>query len=95
MPTYVYKCETKNCSIYNEIFEVVRSFSDSSEVECTKCNSIASRQITSPTVIYKGSGFYTTDYGSGSKSTNNSQNKKETKSPKKDNNKSKKSNKYQ
>ncbi|MBA32161.1 MAG: FmdB family transcriptional regulator [Chloroflexi bacterium] len=93
MPTYVYKCETKNCSIYNEIFEVVRSFSDSSEVQCSKCDSIASRQITSPTVIYKGSGFYTTDYGSGSKSTNNSQKKKETKSEKKGNNKPKKSNK--
>ncbi|MBL01778.1 MAG: FmdB family transcriptional regulator [Chloroflexi bacterium] len=97
MPTYIYKCEIKKCP--NEIFEVIRSFTDSSVVKCPECDVIASRQITSPTVIYKGSGFYTTDYGSGSKSTNTSSNTNTTsnnnnnKSKKSDNKKSKKTNK--
>ncbi|MBC63255.1 MAG: FmdB family transcriptional regulator [Chloroflexi bacterium] len=91
MPTYIYKCEIKKCP--NEIFEVIRSFTDSSVVKCPECDVIASRQITSPTVIYKGSGFYTTDYGSGSKSTNTTSNNNNNKSKKSDNKKSKKTNK--
>ena len=91
MPTYIYKCEIKKCP--NEIFEVIRSFTDSSVVNCPECDVIASRQITSPTVIYKGSGFYTTDYGSGSKSTNTTSNNNNNKSKKSDNKKSKKTNK--
>jgi len=91
MPTYIYKCEIKKCP--SEIFEVIRSFTDSAEVKCPECNAIASRQITSPTVIYKGSGFYTTDYGSGSKNTASPSNKSDNKSKKTDVNKSKKTNK--
>ena len=91
MPTYIYKCEIKKCP--NEIFEVIRSFTDSSVVKCPECDVIASRQITSPTVIYKGSGFYTTDYGSGSKSTNTTSNNNNNKSKKSDNKKSKKTDK--
>ena len=53
MPTYIYKCQIKKCS--TKIFEVIRSFTDSREVMCPECDVIAARQITSPTVIYKGS----------------------------------------
>ena len=92
MPTYIYKCQIKKCS--TKIFEVIRSFTDSREVMCPECDVIAARQITSPTVIYKGSGFYTTDYGSGSKNTNSSPYKSNNKSKKpNNNNKSNKTNK--
>ena len=63
MPTYVYKC-THN----GHIFDLIQKFTDDPGAECPTCGSESRRQITSPTVIYKGSGFYTTDYGSGSKS---------------------------
>ena len=61
MPTYVYKCADTG-----QIFELVQKFSADNGAECTTCGSQSKRQISAPTVIYKGSGFYTTDYGSGS-----------------------------
>jgi len=61
MPTYVYKCADNS-----HIFELVQKFSSDPGAECPTCGSQSKRQITAPTVIYKGSGFYTTDYGSGS-----------------------------
>lgn len=61
MPTYVYKCADNS-----HIFELVQKFSADPGAECPTCGSQSKRQITAPTVIYKGSGFYTTDYGSGS-----------------------------
>ncbi|MBT4124854.1 MAG: FmdB family transcriptional regulator [Chloroflexi bacterium] len=61
MPTYVYKCADNA-----HIFEIIQKFSDEPGADCPTCGSASKRQITAPTVIYKGSGFYTTDYGSGS-----------------------------
>ena len=61
MPTYVYKCADNG-----HIFELVQKFSADPGAECPTCGSQSKRQITAPTVIYKGAGFYTTDYGSGS-----------------------------
>ena len=60
MPTYVYKCADNG-----HIFELVQKFSADPGAECPTCSSQSRRQITAPTVIYKGSGFYTTDYGHG------------------------------
>ncbi|MBT5894141.1 MAG: FmdB family transcriptional regulator [Chloroflexi bacterium] len=61
MPTYIYKCvENKH------VFELIQKFSDEPGADCPTCGSESKRQISAPTVIYKGSGFYTTDYGSGS-----------------------------
>ena len=68
MPTYVYKCNHDG-----HVFDLIQKFNDEPGANCPKCGSEARRQITSPTVIYKGSGFYTTDYGSGSNSNNKSQ----------------------
>ena len=65
MPTYVYKC-TDN----GHVFELVQKFSADAGAKCPTCGSESKRQITAPTVIYKGSGFYTTDYGSGSSQAN-------------------------
>ena len=75
MPTYVYKCADNG-----HVFDLIQGFGDEPGANCPTCGSASTRQITVPTVIYKGSGFYTTDYGSGSSSKNGrpSDNKPET-----------------
>lgn len=57
MPTYAYQCE----SCGNE-FDLRQSFSASTEQPCPTCSGLSRRRISVPAVIYKGSGFYTTDY---------------------------------
>ena len=57
MPTYAYQCE----SCGNE-FDLRQSFDASPEQPCPVCSSTGRRRFSPPTVIYKGSGFYTTDY---------------------------------
>lgn len=58
MPTYEYQC--KNCA---HRFDLRQGF-DADPVEtCPLCQSECRRVIHAPPVIYKGSGFYTTDYG--------------------------------
>lgn len=57
MPLYEYKCEN------GHIFEEMQSFSSEPVATCSDCGSSARRQLSVPMVLYKGSGFYTTDYG--------------------------------
>lgn len=57
MPTYAYQCE----SCGNE-FDLRQGFSASTEQPCPACSGLSRRRISLPAVIYKGSGFYTTDY---------------------------------
>lgn len=57
MPRYDYKCEAKG-----HVFEVTQSYSDDPIAFCPDDGSKAERQFSVPHVIYKGSGFYTTDY---------------------------------
>ena len=59
MPTYAYQCE----SCGNE-FDLRQSFNASTEQACPACSGHSRRRISVPAVIYKGSGFYTTDYAS-------------------------------
>lgn len=64
MPTYVYAC--RECE---ERLEVVQKMSDEPLRECPKCPGALRRVLFAPAIVYKGSGFYTTDYkknGSGS-----------------------------
>jgi len=57
MPTYEYRCEK------GHQFEAIQSFADDSLAECTECGAPVQRVFHAPAVHFKGSGFYTTDYG--------------------------------
>ena len=57
MPTYGYRCD----SCGNE-FELRQGFDADPTQECPKCENKARRRIHAVGVIFKGSGFYTTDY---------------------------------
>lgn len=67
MPRYDYKCEANG-----HVFEVTQSFSDDPVAFCPKDGSKAERQFSVPHVIYKGSGFYTTDYKNNGSSSGSS-----------------------
>ena len=58
MPIYEYRCEN------GHTFEVLQSMSDDPVTECETCDASVQRVLHSPAVHFKGSGFYTTDYGS-------------------------------
>ena len=58
MPRYDYRCT--ECA--NE-FELVQKFSEAGQGECPLCGGAGQRVFHAVPVIYKGSGFYTTDYG--------------------------------
>jgi len=54
MPTYVYYC-----SKCDKTFSRVESFNDNTKVKCLHCNKKkAIRQFSPPTILYKGSGWY-------------------------------------
>ncbi len=58
MPTYEYKC--LNCG---KVFEVYQSMTDEPLRECKFCGGKVERIISGGSgVIFKGSGFYETDY---------------------------------
>lgn len=58
MPRYDYRCTS--CSTE---FELVQSFSEAGSGVCPQCSGKGQRVYHAVPVIYKGSGFYTTDYG--------------------------------
>ena len=78
MPIYSYQCSNGHA------FELRQSFSAEPQQECPECSVMAQRQIHAVGVIYKGSGFYTTDYArkstdsSESSSSENSSSKSES-----------------
>ncbi len=62
MPTYWYRCQT--C---NHEFEEFQKMSDPPLRECPKCGGVVMRVITGGAgLLFKGSGFYITDYRSDS-----------------------------
>lgn len=69
MPRYDYKCEANG-----HVFEVTQGFNDEPGAICPEDGSNSERQLSIPHVIYKGSGFYTTDYKNSSSSTSNGSN---------------------
>lgn len=70
MPVYEYQC--KKCRYK---FELKQSFDDDPIVTCPQCASKAKRIFSSVPIIFKGSGFYTTD----SRQTKDKTSKPETK----------------
>ena len=60
MPLYTYRCE--NCGVQ---FDRQQSFSDPPLTRCPECNKKTLRKVYTPVgIVFKGSGFYTTDHRS-------------------------------
>ena len=57
MPTYVYRCQQCGTTL-----ERRQSFTDAPLTECEACSGELRRVLQPVQVIFKGSGFYTTDY---------------------------------
>lgn len=60
MPIYGYRCS--NCS---HEFEIQQRMSDQPLKACPKCQGKLNKILYPVGISFKGSGFYTTDYGSG------------------------------
>jgi putative regulatory protein, FmdB family len=58
VPIYEYKCAN------GHVFETVQSMSDDPITACPECGAPVERVFHPIAVHFKGSGFYTTDYGS-------------------------------
>ena len=63
MPTYQYRCENCGCE-----FEKFQQMSAAVLKECPKCGKMTLKRLigTGAAVIFKGTGFYETDYRSDS-----------------------------
>jgi len=60
LPIYEYRCD--ECG---HTFEVVQKFSDAPVETCEVCGGHVSKVLHPVAIHFKGSGFYTTDYGRG------------------------------
>jgi putative FmdB family regulatory protein len=63
MPTYEYRC------VNGHTFEVIQRMSDDPVETCEVCGAPVERVFHPIAVHFKGSGFYSTDYGAKSKSS--------------------------
>jgi len=59
MPVYEYECEKCSCH-----FDVRQGFNDPPTATCPKCKGKAHRVLYPTPIIFKGNGFYVTDYPS-------------------------------
>ncbi|MFN8651139.1 MAG: zinc ribbon domain-containing protein [Gemmatimonadales bacterium] len=58
MPTYEYRCPEGHA------FELFQKMSDKPRAKCPTCGKMAERKISAGAgLVFKGSGFYITDYG--------------------------------
>jgi putative FmdB family regulatory protein len=85
MPTYEYQCDS--CQ---HRFEVKQSIKDDPLSACERCGKAVRRLISSPGIMFKGSGWYVTDYsdklkppssGGGETTSTKSPEKKESPAP--------------
>ena len=59
MPTYEYRCPN------GHRFELFQSFSEAQPTSCQECGASPVERVLFPVAVhFKGSGFYSTDYGS-------------------------------
>ena len=79
MPTYTYQCD--NCGVR---FDRHQKFSEKPLTECPECSEKALRKVFTPVgIVFKGSGFYSTDHRSpsgGSRKNGSSKEESEIKS---------------
>jgi putative FmdB family regulatory protein len=61
MPLYEYEC--RQCK---QLLEAIQKVSDEPYSICPHCGGEMRRLVSAPAIHFKGSGFYKTDYGSGS-----------------------------
>jgi putative FmdB family regulatory protein len=61
MPIYEYRCDN------GHTFDVLQKFTDEALTECEVCGAPARRVLHPAAIHFKGSGFYSTDYGRGKK----------------------------
>jgi putative FmdB family regulatory protein len=61
LPVYEYRCST------GHFYEKQEGFDAPNQHKCVECRKVARRQLSLPAVIFKGSGFYSTDNRSGSR----------------------------
>lgn len=93
MPRYDYRCSK------GHRYEAQEPFGSPSEHPCQKCGAVAKRQLSVPSLAFKGSGFYVTDSrksggdsgGSSSSSSSGSSSSSSTSSTSKDSSSSEKS----
>jgi putative FmdB family regulatory protein len=57
VPIYEYECES--CE---HRFEVIQKFSDKPLKKCNQCGGPVHRVLSPPALMFKGSGWYVTDY---------------------------------
>ena len=87
MPIYEYRCEK------GHNFEVLQSMSDDPVAVCEVCGAPVQRVMHPVAVHFKGSGFYTTDYGkkkNGAKASSSSESKESSSSSSSESKESKK-----
>ncbi len=74
MPTYDYRCE-----LCNHEFEEFQSMNDPALVQCPSCGKNGLKRLIGggSGMIFKGSGFYLTDYKGGNASNKSAQTKTE------------------
>ena len=87
MPIYDYRCD--HCG---HVFSAVQSFKDEALEKCPNCGKKPRRLLSTPAIVFKGSGWYKTDSRPGQKasesSTASSDGKTETKTDTKSDTKS-------
>lgn len=79
MPIYEYQCDS--CSYQ---FEVKQSIKDDPLAACERCGKPVRRLISSPGIMFKGSGWYVTDYSNKLKPTSEGEKSAVTGGEKKD-----------
>jgi putative FmdB family regulatory protein len=77
MPLYEYEC-----AACGHRFERIQKFSDPPEKTCPKCGGELHKLVGAPAMKFKGSGWYVTDYGKGTKDAKGTKDTKESKDTK-------------
>ena len=79
MPVYAYRCQ--NCGVQ---FELTQKFSDKPLTRCPECRKgTVHRVLQPPSIVFKGSGWYSTDHRSPSGQTSLHKDKAESSTDKK------------